>query len=92
MPNFAFETLAVPGPMLIRPRRFGDARGYFMETYSLDVFRNAGIGMAFVQDNQSLSEKRGALCGLHFQKPPGGAGQAGARAHGRDRRRRGRSA
>ena len=70
MSNFAFETLAIPGPMLIRPRRFGDARGYFMETYSLGAYREAGIGVAFVQDNQSLSEKRGVLRGLHFQKPP----------------------
>lgn len=70
MSNFAFETLAIPGPVLIRPRRFGDARGYFMETYSLEAFRSAGIAMAFVQDNQSLSERRGVLRGLHFQKPP----------------------
>lgn len=70
MSNFAFETLALPGPMLVRPRRFGDARGYFMETYSAEAFGAAGIAMAFVQDNQSLSEKRGVLRGLHFQKPP----------------------
>jgi dTDP-4-dehydrorhamnose 3,5-epimerase len=70
MSNFAFETLAIPGPVLVRPRRFGDARGYFMETYSVEAFRVAGIAAVFVQDNQSLSEKRGVLRGLHFQKPP----------------------
>jgi dTDP-4-dehydrorhamnose 3,5-epimerase len=70
MSNFAFETLAIPGPVLIRPRRFGDARGYFMETWSLDAFRAGGIDAVFVQDNQSLSAKCGVLRGLHFQKPP----------------------
>jgi dTDP-4-dehydrorhamnose 3,5-epimerase len=70
MSNFAFEALAIPGPVLIRPRRFGDARGYFMETYSAEAFCADGITAVFVQDNQSLSGTRGVLRGLHFQKPP----------------------
>lgn len=70
MSNFAFEPLAIPGPVLVRPRRFGDARGYFMETYSAGPFRAAGVEAVFVQDNQSLSSRRGVLRGLHFQRPP----------------------
>jgi dTDP-4-dehydrorhamnose 3,5-epimerase len=51
----------------IRPRVFGDDRGYFFEAYSLRDFHAAGLAMAFVQDNQSKSG-RGVLRGLHFQK------------------------
>lgn len=70
MSKFAFEPLAIPAVVLIRPRKFGDARGYFMETWSLEAFAAAGIGAAFVQDNQSLSAARGVVRGLHFQAPP----------------------
>ncbi len=54
---------------LIRPRVFEDERGYFFESYNQSVFRNLGLDMVFVQDNQSLSHK-GVLRGLHFQAPP----------------------
>ncbi|WP_186417736.1 dTDP-4-dehydrorhamnose 3,5-epimerase [Bosea sp. CS1GBMeth4] len=70
MSKFAFEPLAIPAVVLIRPRKFGDARGYFMETWNLEAFAAAGIGAAFVQDNQSLSAARGVVRGLHFQAPP----------------------
>jgi dTDP-4-dehydrorhamnose 3,5-epimerase len=70
MSNFAFEPLAIAAVCLIRPRRFGDARGYFMETYSAPAFHEAGIEAVFVQDNQSLSAARGVVRGLHFQRPP----------------------
>ncbi|WP_252258989.1 dTDP-4-dehydrorhamnose 3,5-epimerase [Erythrobacter aurantius] len=59
---------AIPGPLIIEPRVFGDARGFFMETWNDAVFREAGLDLAFVQDNHSRSEK-GVLRGLHFQNP-----------------------
>ncbi|QIQ87524.1 dTDP-4-dehydrorhamnose 3,5-epimerase [Erythrobacter sp.] len=62
-----FET-AIPGPLIIEPRVFGDARGFCMETWNEGVFREAGLDLAFVQDNHSHSQK-GVLRGLHFQKP-----------------------
>ncbi|RXT53751.1 dTDP-4-dehydrorhamnose 3,5-epimerase [Bosea sp. Tri-44] len=70
MSKFAFEPLAIPAVVLIRPKKFGDARGYFMETWSAQDFAAAGIGAVFVQDNQSLSAARGVVRGLHFQAPP----------------------
>lgn len=70
MSKFAFAPLAIPTVVLIRPKKFGDARGYFMETWSQEAFAAAGIDAVFVQDNQSLSAARGVVRGLHFQGPP----------------------
>lgn len=56
----------IAGLKVIEPAVFGDARGYFMETYNYNDFAEAGIDCKFVQDNQSAS-KRGVLRGLHFQ-------------------------
>ncbi|WP_294196942.1 dTDP-4-dehydrorhamnose 3,5-epimerase [uncultured Sphingomonas sp.] len=55
---------------LIRPRRFGDTRGWFTETYNRDTFAALGIACTFVQDNHSLSAPAFTLRGLHFQAPP----------------------
>ncbi|RZM00032.1 MAG: dTDP-4-dehydrorhamnose 3,5-epimerase, partial [Sphingomonas sp.] len=55
---------------LIRPRRHGDARGWFMEVYNERTFAEAGIACRFVQDNHSLSVPAFTLRGLHFQTPP----------------------
>lgn len=60
----------LPGVKLITPRRFGDARGWFSETWNAKVLAEAGIAIAFVQDNQSYSAERGTVRGLHFQAPP----------------------
>lgn len=57
----------IEGLYVIEPAVHGDARGYFMETYSLRDMQEAGLDMTFVQDNQSMSVK-GVLRGLHFQK------------------------
>ena len=57
----------IPGLCVITPAVHGDARGYFMETYSQRDMEEAGIAITFVQDNQSMSAK-GVLRGLHFQK------------------------
>jgi dTDP-4-dehydrorhamnose 3,5-epimerase len=59
--------LSIEGLLEIRPRVFGDTRGYFVETYSERDFASAGITARFVQDNESRS-RRGVLRGLHFQK------------------------
>lgn len=57
----------IEGLYIIEPAVFGDERGYFMETYNQNDFKEAGLDMVFVQDNQSMSVK-GVLRGLHFQK------------------------
>ena len=62
-------SLAIPDVKLIEPDVFGDNRGFFMETYRADQFKEAGIPTNFVQDNMSSSRK-GVLRGLHFQKNP----------------------
>ncbi len=59
--------MVIEGLKVIEPTVFGDARGYFMETYNENDFKEAGIDVTFVQDNQSCS-KKGVLRGLHFQK------------------------
>lgn len=58
----------LPGVLLIEPRVFGDARGFFLETFHLERYESVGIPGPFVQDNLSRSEK-GTLRGLHFQEP-----------------------
>lgn len=58
----------LPGVLIIEPRVFGDARGFFMETWNAGTFAAAGLDLAFVQDNHSRSQ-RGVLRGLHFQNP-----------------------
>ncbi len=59
---------SIEGVYIIEPKRFGDARGYFMETFKLAEFRaNVDPGVEFVQCNESMSS-RGVLRGLHFQK------------------------
>lgn len=57
-------------PILLRPRRFGDQRGWFCETYNSRSLGELGITDSFVQDNQSFSAARGTLRGLHCQLPP----------------------
>ena len=63
-------SLAIPEIKIIRPRKFGDHRGFFSETYSKRSFEAAGLHHDFVQDNHSLSAEVGTVRGLHFQLPP----------------------
>ena len=63
-------SLAIPEVKLIKPKKFGDHRGFFSETYNARAMREVGIDLEFVQDNQSLSAETGTLRGLHFQTPP----------------------
>lgn len=57
---------------LIKPKRFGDERGWFVETYNAARYAELGVGVTFVQDNHSMSSEVGTLRGLHFQAPPYG--------------------
>lgn len=68
--NFVGSRFAVDGPVLVSARRFGDHRGFFLETYSARDFAALGITDAFVQDNHSLSAAPGTIRGMHFQLPP----------------------
>lgn len=64
------EPTRIPDVFILIPRRFGDARGWFSETWNSDILAKAGIKIDFVQDNHSLSARAGTLRGLHFQAPP----------------------
>ncbi len=60
----------IPAVKRVVPKRFGDARGWFSETFRADRLQRAGITAPFVQDNQSFSAPRGTVRGLHFQIAP----------------------
>lgn len=64
------EPTALPGVLILTPRRHGDARGWVSETWNAARMAAAGLEVTFVQDNQSFSAARGTLRGLHFQVPP----------------------
>lgn len=61
---------AIPDVKLIVPRRFGDDRGWFCESWNAARMAEAGLDFAFVQDNHSFSARAGTLRGLHYQAPP----------------------
>jgi dTDP-4-dehydrorhamnose 3,5-epimerase len=67
--------LELPEVILATPRRFGDPRGHFAETYNARRFADAGIDCVFIQDNQSLSRDAGTLRGLHCQIGPNAQGK-----------------
>ena len=58
------------GVTLLTPARYGDARGFFSESWNRRRMAEAGLDYDFVQDNHSLSEQAGTIRGLHFQAPP----------------------
>jgi dTDP-4-dehydrorhamnose 3,5-epimerase len=62
-----FVETELPGVILIEPKVFEDARGYFMETWRASAYRDAGIDAPFVQENVSRSVHRNTLRGLHYQ-------------------------
>ena len=64
------ETFDIDGILLITPKKFGDERGFFSETYNRKALAEAGFEKEFVQDNPSLSVEDGVIRGLHFQSPP----------------------
>lgn len=65
-----FRKLALEDVIEVVPKKFGDDRGFFSETYNAGSFREAGIDVEFVQDNHSYSAEKGVLRGLHYQLPP----------------------
>lgn len=60
----------IPDVLIVRPKRFGDARGFFSETFKSSAMREAGVDVDWLQDNHSYSSVRGVVRGLHFQKAP----------------------
>ena len=68
--NFTATRYDLAGPVLVAARRFGDHRGFFLESYSARDFAALGIPDVFIQDNHSLSIQPGTVRGLHFQAPP----------------------
>jgi dTDP-4-dehydrorhamnose 3,5-epimerase len=67
--------LEIDGLLMVEPARIGDARGLFSETFRADRFAEAAGPVTFVQDNQSISEARGTIRGLHYQKAPRAQGK-----------------
>jgi len=64
------EHSPLPGVVILIPRRFGDDRGWFTETWNAERMAEAGLDLPFVQDNHSFSAQKGTLRGLHYQSPP----------------------
>lgn len=70
------ERFAIPGLLLLIPKKHGDQRGFFSETFRVDLFSNVVKGpVSFVQDNHVYSAQKGVLRGLHFQLPPHAQGK-----------------
>ncbi len=64
------EDTKLPGAKILTPQRFGDARGFFSESWNRKRMADLGLDFDFVQDNHSLSVEVGTIRGLHFQAPP----------------------
>lgn len=64
------DPTGLSGIIVITPARYGDARGWFSETWNAARMAAAGVDLAFVQDNHSFSAAKGTLRGLHYQRPP----------------------
>ncbi len=79
--SFRFQRLEIPEIVLIEAQRFGDDRGFFMETFKASEFAAHGIPSTFVQDNLSHS-RRGVLRGLHYQNQPKAQGKLVMVLHG----------
>lgn len=78
------EKTALPGVLILTPQRFGDHRGFFSESWNRRTLENAGLRLPeLVQDNHSLSARKGTLRGLHYQAPPHAQGKLVRCAKGR---------
>ena len=64
------EETALQGILILTPKRFGDTRGFFSESWNRKTLSDHGVTLDFVQDNHSVSASVGTLRGLHFQSPP----------------------
>jgi dTDP-4-dehydrorhamnose 3,5-epimerase len=60
----------IPAVKILEPKKFGDHRGFFSETFSRKGMRDLGVDIEFVQDNHSMSVEKGVVRGLHYQLPP----------------------
>lgn len=69
------EKTPLEGILILTPKRHGDLRGFFSETWNRKLLNQSGIALDFVQDNHSFSEKTGTIRGLHFQAPPAAQGK-----------------
>jgi len=65
-----FEPTPLPGLYVVTPKRHGDARGWFSETWSCAAWAQAGLRFDWCQDNHSFSAEAGTVRGLHYQGPP----------------------
>ncbi len=75
-PAMKIETTALAGVLFFTPKRFGDARGFFSESWNRRTLETAGVRLPeFVQDNHSYSAEAGTVRGLHFQSPPHAQGK-----------------
>jgi len=70
MSGLSVSETAIPAVKILAPRKFGDHRGFFSETYNRRDFAAAGLDLDFVQDNHSFSAVAGTIRGLHFQSKP----------------------
>lgn len=68
-------TTDLPDVLVLEPVRHGDSRGFFSESWNAERMAEAGLDIAFVQDNHSFSHKKGTLRGLHYQAPPHAQGK-----------------
>jgi len=75
VPMLEITETRIPEVKILTPRRFGDDRGFFCETWSARRLAEAGLALDFVQDNHSLSREAGTVRGLHFQAPPHAQGK-----------------
>jgi dTDP-4-dehydrorhamnose 3,5-epimerase len=64
------ERCAIPDVLVVKPRKFGDHRGFFSEVFKSSVLNDAGVHLDWIQDNHSFSAQRGVVRGLHFQTSP----------------------
>src|SRR5579859_6883507 len=69
------ERLGIKDLLLVTPKKYGDQRGFFSETFRADIFANFGVVAPFVQDNHVYSAGKWVLRGLHFQAPPHAQGK-----------------
>jgi len=64
------EATSIAGVLIVRPKKFGDERGFFSEVFKQSVLREAGVAFDWVQDNHAFSASRGVVRGMHFQTAP----------------------
>jgi dTDP-4-dehydrorhamnose 3,5-epimerase len=74
-PVLEITPTAIPDVLILKPRRFADTRGFFVETWNARRMAQNGLDLTFVQDNMSLSRDVGTVRGLHYQSPPHGQGK-----------------